>query len=176
MVSSISESVNYGNKSVMSLGLMGAGKSTLGNAILGYSDRGKPHFAESSSATSRTSAIQTAVKFGLRYWDLPELGDPCESKREYAKKLVAEMDDNLSSSSLNCVIIVKKATDFRVTGEFVWYTAVIMAIMQKDANFDSSKMIMALTFAESDSVSSSQITEFWAKLWEASGLKGTGQP
>ena len=169
MVSYNSASFHYGNKAVMTFGMMGAGKSQLGNAILGNSDRGEPLFNESG-----TTVIQTAVNFGLRYWDLPGLGNPMESRRDYTKMLLAKMDDNLSSSSLNFVI-VKKAKDFRDPGEFMWYAAVIKAIMQKDANFDFSNLIMALTFAESDSVSSSQITEFWVKLWEASGLKGTGQ-
>ena len=80
------------------------------------------------------------------------------------------MEAEIKKTKLHCVIIVKKATDFRVTGEFAWYTAVLKAIMQKDANFDSSKMIMALTFAESVTVSSSEISAFWTKLWEVSGL------
>ena len=60
----------------------------------------------------------------------------------------------MRTNPLHCIVIVKKATDFRVTGEFAWYSAVLSAIMQADGNFDSSQMVMCLTFAESVEVTS----------------------
>lgn len=80
------------------------------------------------------------------------------------------MAEQLKTNALHSILIVKKANDFRVMGEFAWFTAVLHAIIDKDPNFDSSKMIMALTFSDCAEPTTADIEAFWTKLWKTSGL------
>jgi hypothetical protein len=61
----------------------------------------------------------------LYYWDTPGLGDPDESKKSYGEKLLKNLEKKLKSYPLNNVIFVKKASDWRVTAEFAWYSVIL---------------------------------------------------
>ena len=133
-------------------GMMGAGKSTFSNTLLN-----KPgHFKEGDDADTVTSSIQVAsvnMPGGgkLNVFDVPGLGDPDVEKLAYAKQFLADLKKEMVGRNLKTVILVKKATDFRVGGEFAWYTIVLKTIMDADG-FDMSKVMLAVTFSDQRTV------------------------
>lgn len=81
------------------------------------------------------------------------------------------MQDSLNTGkALNTFILVRKATDFRVTADFAWYAAVLRAVIDKDPSFDTQNLILGITFANEGVPSKEDIEKFWKKLFESSGL------
>ena len=83
----------------------------------------------------------------LNVMDVPGLGDPDVEKLAYAKEFLKALKKEIEGSELKTIILVKKASDFRVEAEFSWYQIVLKTILDKQ-NFDMSKIILAVTFCD----------------------------
>ena len=128
-------------------GMMGVGKSTFSNTLLG-----KEQFDEGEGAESVTEVIQVAEvqKPGggmLNVFDVPGLGSPDETSLNHAKKFVSSLSQKMQKRELKTVILVRKSTDFRVMSEFAWYQIYLKTIFDKE-KFDMSKIIIAVTFSD----------------------------
>ena len=107
--------IPHASAGVLLFGNMGAAKSSLGNTIIGKQNK----FREGDSAASVTSVIQVEsvdkpAGGKLHVLDVPGLGNPDVEKFEYAKQFIAELSQAMQGRELKTVILVKKASDFRV--------------------------------------------------------------
>ena len=73
----------------------------------------------------------------LNVFDVPGLGDPNSSKVNDAHNFINSLSHQIGGTGLKTVILVKKATDFRVMAEFAWYQIYLKTILEKE-NFDMS--------------------------------------
>ena len=110
-------------------GMMGAGKSTFANTLLGWYQFKEGDGASSVTETIEKSGVKKPNGAWLNVLDVPGLGDPDVTKVKYCEKFMSALKDKINSTTLNTVIIVKKATDFRVTTEFAWYQIVLKTIL-----------------------------------------------
>ena len=75
--------------------------------------------------------------------------------------------------NLKTVILVKRAIDWRVTGEFAWYSIILKTIMD-ESKFDMSKVIFAITFSDNQVVSDAELNAFVDKFWQSAGFEADG--
>ena len=129
-------------------GMMGVGKSTFSNTLLG-----QVKFEEGEGADSVTTAIQVESvdkpdgSGKLNVLDMPGMGDPDATRIQMTNKLIKALNVEIKSHELKTVILVKKAMDFRVMAELAWYSIYLKTIFDKE-KFDMSKIIIVVTFSD----------------------------
>ena len=60
--------------------------------------------------------------------------------------------------------------DFRVTADFAWYQIYLKTIFDKE-EFDMAKIIMVVTFSDTNPVDDAKMKAFIDKLWNTTGFE-----